>query len=521
MTETNGHISWRNLFTAMIRAPLEERYLRIRQAEYERVQYEAAANIMQEVVRVVQPETDGWIPIGASGATPRILDSAEQQTLREQAIKASTQSPLPIGYLGSLQRFVMGQGPRFTPITEDETLSEAMRSWWAKFCALNKWDALEDEIAKRTWRDGNVFLRRIIEQDGDRQVAFSGSVLQSLRRKGIDASMILRPEIPVGMVKIRIIDPDYIADPEGVISHGILTDPDDVQTVLGYMFSPGGKFVEMLSPDEIEHIKIQCDSDCKVGRSILEPILSLNAKYEQWLDYRIVLSKVRAAIALVRKVEGTATQIANIRNQEIPQRNNAEIRGDQRQRMLKPGTIITASPGVSYEYVSPNLQAQDAQHDGREIKLNMAAATGLPEYMMTGDSSNANYASTMISEAPGVREFESWQDFFTPVFKRIWLWVMTAAAEAGQIPISPDELNADSVDLNWPPLISRNEKEETESNQVRFQNKVLSREGWALRDGIDWEKELPRLQQDRNDEMEFMPPLPAPNEARQAGIPGG
>src|SRR3990167_10449795 len=106
MNRSNGHISWRGLLSSVIRAPLEERCLRIRQAEYERVQYEAATNIMQEVVRVVQPEMDGWIPIGASGATPRILDSAEQQTLREQAIKAATQSPLPIGYLGSLQRFI-------------------------------------------------------------------------------------------------------------------------------------------------------------------------------------------------------------------------------------------------------------------------------------------------------------------------------------------------------------------------------------------------------------------------------
>jgi hypothetical protein len=38
--------------------------------------------------------------------------------------------------------------------------------------------------------------------------------------------------------------------------------------------------------------------------------------------------------------------------------------------------------------------------------------TGLPEFMITGDASNGNYASTMIAEGPGEREIEDWQDFF-------------------------------------------------------------------------------------------------------------
>ena len=143
--------------------------------------------------------------------------------------------------------------------------------------------------------------------------------------------------------------------------------------------------------------------------------------------------------------------------------------------------------------------------DGAEVEVPayraMAAATGLPEYMFTGDASNSNFASTMTAEGPAVREFESWQDFFEPVYLGIYRWVMKAGAEAGQIKgLEPEDVDGMEIEIAYPPLLARDELKHTRANQIRHDAKVLSREGWAGDDGIDWAVEKPRIEAEREGE---------------------
>ncbi|MEE8551451.1 MAG: phage portal protein [Gemmatimonadota bacterium] len=504
----NGNNERPGMFTmlrSVLEAPFQERLARVEEARYERLSHQAASRMLEQTVRLVQPDNDGYTELLGEVGSNRGLDSATSAELRKRAIRASYRSPLMVGYLRTLKRFVMGRGPTFHPMTDDEKLNEGISDWWKYVALVNKWDVLEDEIPGRTWRDGESFIRRFThDHNGPLKSKFTATVAQRLAKLGVSRPMIQGDSLLRGTTLLRILDPDQIEDPEGVIKNGIVTSSRDVQNVLGYLWNPEpGKSdkVEFVPAAEMEHTPINVDSDVQRGRSQLEPLLQRDKQYNDWLRYRLALSLARTAIVLHKQVDGaTPTQIAALRDPK--QRDSPG--NDRKTRMFNPMTTITTGKGTQYNLLTPNLQAQDAQHDGRSLQLNMAAATGFPEFMFDGDSSNANYASALVSEGPAFREFESWQDFFTPVYRRIYRWAMEDGAKAGQIKgLEAEAAKELPVEVRWPNIEVRDQEQRAKRNEILHRNRVLSLESWAIDAGLDWEVERERLERELQDELEF------------------
>ena len=461
---------------------------------------------IQESVARVQPDHDEF-ENRLTATADRELDSSSAEALRLQAQKASVKAPHMRGYLGSLGRFVVGVGPTFTPELED-SVKDAAEEWWKGFKRLNKWDeALEDEIPHRTWRDGEVFNRFFVQETEGSPDDWEPDP-ELMTRLSIDVDELAPPDVPAGMTFIRMIPPEQIRDPDGKVSHGILTAKRDVCTPLAYFWAPDEKKLEeVIMARDIQHIKINVDQDVKRGRSQLEVLLKRNKQYEDWLGYRILLNLFRTSIVLIKKITGaTPTQVQALKDKWASKRtDNTQT---NRAQMPRPGSTIHSTEGVEHEFISPNLQATDAQHDGRSILLSMCAATGLPDYMITGDASNANFASTMVAESPAVREFQRWQDFFTPHFQEIYRRVMVNGAEAGQIKgLSVEQAETMGISVDWPPLLARNELEHAKATQIKMVTGILSKEGAAAEDGIDWPVEKERLAGERQDAVEFTAPM--------------
>lgn len=505
MNSNNDRPGMLTMLGSVIRAPFEDRLARIEESRYERLAHKTASSMLEQTARLVQPDDDGYTQLLGQVGSDRGLDSATSAELRKHAIRASYRSPLMVGYLRTLKRFVMGTGPTFHPMTDDEGLNERISEWWDYVALVNKWDTLEDEIPWRTWRDGEAFIRRFTHgHNGPIKSTFTATVAQRLAKLGVKRPMIQGNSLLRGTTLLRILDPDQIEDPEGVIKNGIVTSSDDVQNVLGYLWNPEpGKSdaVEFVPAAEMEHTPINVDSDVQRGRSQLEPLLERDQQFNDWLKYRLALNLARTAIVLHKQVEGaTPTQLAALRDPK--QRDSPG--NDRKTRMFKPFTTITTGKGVEYKLLTPNLQAQDAQHDGRSLQLNMAAATGFPEFMFTGDSSNANYASALVSEGPAFREFESWQDFFTPVYRRIYRWAMEDGAKAGQIKgLEAEAAKELPVEVRWPNIEVRDPEQRAKRNEILHRNRVLSLETWATDAGLEWEVERKRLERELQDELEF------------------
>ena len=375
------------------------------------------------------------------------------------------------------------------------------------------WDEREREIANRLWRDGETFINRVrTPNDAEifEPIGWTPEQVRAFGKMGIENPEFIERTSDGRIVDLRCLDPDHINDPTDTFSHGIVTDPDDVETVIGYIYCPSGKMDDLTFIPAIDmiHLKISVDRNVKRGRSLIEPMLALDEHYRQWLHYRIVLSRLRTAIAWVKKVTGSSSQRSNIRDNTKTTRPTDNVQGDGRLQVPRAGTRVTASPGIDYDYKSPNLQAADSMHDGREIKLNMSVVSGLPEYMFTGDASNANFASTMVAESPGVREFEYWQDYFSTPFALIWSWVQYAGREKGLFTFPDEVLNPEAVTVTFPPLLSRDVLKDTQANHIRNQAGILSRQSWSESDGFDWEMERDRIQKEKEEDVGLgIPPL--------------
>src|SRR4029077_6832214 len=115
--------------------------------------------------------------------------------------------------------------------------------------------------------------------------------------------------------------------------------------------------------------------------------------------------EIQSAIALIRKhhrasrsaVEqfAAASADARVTNSATGQTTNIKRSG--------PGTTLDAHADVDYDFPAAAIEAGSfiavLQAELRAI----ASRLVMPEFMLTSDASNANYASTMVAEGPAVR----------------------------------------------------------------------------------------------------------------------
>jgi hypothetical protein len=353
-----------------------------------------------------------------------------------------------------------------------------------------------------------------------------------VRRFFRDGDMFLR-RFPLGegLLTYRFLNPDWVKNPETEqvnenTTSGIETDPEDIETVKCYWYKD-----KRIPADEVIHEKAFVDSDVKRGRSIYEPIAEELSMHKDWQRDRIKLNKIRALIGLVRKVTGSPTQAANIAKQNATTRQLAPD-GTSYFRTPEGVSIVTANQGVDYDFKTPNLQAADVAEDGKGILRTSCAGVGLSEVMVTSDASNNNYASSMVAEAPSVREFQDWQEFFKSTFERIYEQVLEYAIKQGVIPEEVDEeceeplidpitgeqqtdpltgkpavtktVKRVPVPLTckvvFPEIVHRDLLQETNALTIQKTEGAMSKRTYASRLDLDYEQEQGFIEQEQEEE---------------------
>jgi hypothetical protein len=371
--------------------------------------FEEATNLVTE-----KSDAGGWSLTGASNVGHNLTD---QVKMIQQARKFYRFDPNGRASLQNLVYYVIGEGVKITPQSQDERVHRLWREFWE--APRNMMGLRQNEIVLRTFRDGEVMLQ------------YFGA--DALGAKTWKTSVRFRdPEL--------CVDPGIeFAGPGGAGSQGIKVDPDDPETPIEFYFKKAydSSTIERLPADQIQHLKIFADSEQKRGESFIQPVMDLFAQYKDWLRYRIILNKVRTAIVLIRKVEGGTSDDVKAIAGKIAQSSTSR-EGVTQKKAPNPGTIINAGAGVDYKFESANINATDAAEDGRNIKLGMAAGTTEPEYIF-GDASNANYASTLIAEAPFVKSVKYWQKFFEYQFKEMYRRVLKQAVDAGKLTAPAEE----------------------------------------------------------------------------------
>jgi len=347
--------------------------------------------------------------------------------MQQQVDKLYYGNPSARGVIDTMVNFIIGKDAAIVPNDPDP----AVNAYWKSFYEVNGMDLRIKEWVRRTLLKGESFLR-VFEPS-------SSSV--NLSTKGISYYNDIPVLKPVPLV--RFVEPGEIKDPDGTYTFGIHTNSDDVEEILNYIRTdPNSKAANqrtVIEASEIIHTKILVDSNVKRGISFLVGIAEYMVKYHDWLEDRISLNRMRTMFNLIMKVTGAGSpsqlkdKFSDSASPEAAARATA-TGGDLPKELPKRGGVLLSTANIEYEFLNPDIKAQDTVDDGRAIDLMLAKGTGLTEYIVRGDASNANYSSSMVSESPMVRMFQSYQDFFSKPIQALYRKIIRYGIENDHIP---------------------------------------------------------------------------------------
>ncbi len=443
-------------------------------------------------VRQLKEAKEQWTSLSDSD-DKRELEDADREKIRQKCIEIYYKTPEGKAIIKNLTNYIIGNGVNWT--AQDE--NPAVQEFIDEFCSQPKvtFEKRQISIIKRTLRDGELFIHLISDAKGKTYA-------------------------------MRFYNPGQIKEIE--------KETGDAETVIKYQRTwrddKSKEQKEDLPAGDIHHIRLEVDEDIDRGRPLLENVLTRIAQYEDWLDGRIKTNKAKSSIFLERIVEGSPGRVASV-NAGFPGTSGGSFSEDEYSaQMPRYGTVVTHSKSVEWKWVIPNINAEDCKEDGRQIRLSIAAGVQLPEFVLTSDSSNANYSSTTVAESPFVKAIEAHRLFFEHELGSLFGKVIKKGIDGGLLPststetvmkesarkqinrlkaagvadlkeqintLAKDDENFEErpiptktgVDFEWPSIITRNILEETQAVEMHRGMKICSRRTASMKLGYDPEEE--------------------------------
>lgn len=401
-----------------------------------------------------------WTPVGAVGqARAGGLSAPELAEVRAECRRLALLNEFAINGHENRISYVVGPGHTYHATIRKgfdtpPALAAQVQDVIDEFQELNDWHDRQQEIVRRLDRDGEVFLR--LFDDGG------------------------------GLLRVRFIEPELIAPPPSsapdFATHGILTDPDDVETVVGY-------YVEgrLLEAAEVQHRKANVDRNVKRGLPLYTAVRGNLWRAEKLLRNMSVVAEVQSAIALIRKHRSASRTGVE---QFVADRSTARPDGAGRTRRVTeygPGTILDAPAGLEYEFPVTGIDAASYVAILQAELRAIAARLVMPEFMFTSDASNASYSSTMVAEGPAVKMFGRLQAAMIEQDRRLMRLVVQKAVSHGRLPA--DAAGAVELQVSAPTLQTRDRSREAQADEIAYRNGVLSTQTWSQRLGLDYDQE--------------------------------
>lgn len=427
--------------------------------------------------RLVDPadsldDADGsrWLPLdggrGTPGSSP--ITEPELAALRAECRQLALTNEFAINGHENRISFVVGTGHayRATPKAgrnAPQDLVQQVQLVLDQFVRTNRWHARQQEIVRRRDRDGEVFLR-------------------------------LFPS-PSGTLEVRFVEPDQVFTPpertaDRHASFGIQTAPHDVETVLGYWIDR-----QWVDAGQVQHRKANVDANVKRGLPLFLPVRKNLRRAEKLLRNMSVVAEIQSAIAIIRKhASGTRATVGQFVARHADGSRSSPATGrTTHYRRFAPGTILDAQGGTDYQFPVAGVDAARYVTVLQAELRAIASRLVMPEFMLTSDASNANYASTMVAEGPAVRMFQRLQHAMLEEDLDLMNRAVQTATDAGHLPHG----TLDLVDIQGipPSLAVRDRLRETQADQILVRSGAMSIQTMAARHGLDPDRELPLIRQ--------------------------
>ena len=326
-------------------------------------------------------DDESWRQIAPQGDTARPWHAV--RSLLERANDACASNPLAARLVSMTTDFVIGTGPTL------------LGPPWAHAFWQHPMNRLDERIYG--WCD---------------ELSRSGELFLVLSRNPADGMSYVR-EIPALQIDAIETAPD---DRELELRYHQLTGEIDGR------WWPSARAIEAQGqpaaegPDQVMvHYAINRAPGAVRGRSDLAATLPWLERYETWLEDRVRINRGKSAFLWHVGIEGA-------------QPGQLEAKRHQYSRVPRPGSIIISDATERWEAVSPQINADDAEADGRALRLMIAAGAGVPLHYL-GEGEGANRATAREMAAPTLRRFGHRQFLFANLLCDL---IRTASRRAGQ-----------------------------------------------------------------------------------------
>jgi len=416
------------------------------------------------------------------------------------------QDSATIGVMENLTSYILATGfdyqiqakPRFEVPEELLVSAQSILDDWQE---QEQWRRVEAEFFRRSVRDGEAFLTLLSKRDGRYCPRF------------VEPEHIREPLDSQGAA--AMLGNDYETTDWG---WGIATDFLDTQDVRAYYVDPtgDGEQFDIKPAHQVEHCKLNVDAGIKRG---ISDFYAAADDIERAAKVSTNIGEgtaIQAAIALIRKaMKGTtAGAIEAARSGAVdysPDYTTPDgVQKTAYYEHYRPGRISTHS-GMDVMYGPMGTPAAGVFIQVVQMILRRVGQRwAMPEYMVSGDASNANYASTLVAESPFVKRAERTQQLFVEHFRNVTWRVLgllhPMLALLDRFGLTWQEFRR-KVQLNVsPPRVSvRNRNEETGIRVQLNQAGILSKRTWAGMEELDHEAEQENIASEPKPELAVAP----------------
>lgn len=321
-----------------------------------------------------------------------------------------------------------------------------------------------------------------------------------------------------GTADIRIVQPEYVTEPNDPRAienwlgdrrasdwrFGVRTAQYDTETVYGYYVQwsqePGD--FDYFPAENIEHIKLNVRRCTKRGLSDLHAVLAWLHRHDKLLRNTTIGAAIQASIAYIEQyADGTTQADAQAIALGGAAYTYDGAPGSSETRYAtphEPGQIVGLSPGMTYQ-AGPLGSERNPGFIAvvSAVSRLLGIRWAMPEYMISGDASNANLASTMIAESPWVKAEQARQAAFGKSQSNILYRVLGIALRDGRLDSMSigtlEELRrAIKIVATAPQVEVRDKTVETQRRVVLMDKGIISRQTFAEEEGYDQDQETKR-----------------------------
>lgn len=436
-------------------------------------------------------EFEGWLKIGFDTQDKKGPASLPAlSNMRDVTRYLAFENPFAQNAHQNLQHYIVGTGLAYKFVDPKnrktkERVALQTKALWDKWYEEHHWYETELEQVLRLDRDGEYFLRFF-------------------------------DDIP------RWVEPEKIWDPRNIYPFGIIHPEGDEQDVRGYILADqAGSDGEVVEKEDMIHVKANVDQNVLRGLPTFWSIRENLVRAVKLLRNMSKMAEIQSAIAMVREHPITATAdsvTAWLDSQADKTPTDQETSKTVRQKKYRPGTIIDVPAGQKYHFPVAGIEAGklvtvlDA-----ELRC-CAARTSMAEFMFSMNAGNSNYASLTAAERPTIKSMKVRQARVVETNRRAANHWLKRQVELGNLPSAALSLEAE---VRGPSIKGESEFQDTRAKELRHRNGILSVRTWAEEDGLDYDEELRRNEEDQVILPQSAQPKPVVGKGGKGMNPGG